>query len=67
MEYRNSPRPAGIFGITSYLSRIVVQALIALPVAAQTPKWGLRSKLHFQQGKIQCFQHRRRIFFRVID
>jgi hypothetical protein len=36
MEYRNSPRPANIFGITSYLIWIVLQVLIALPVAAQT-------------------------------
>src|SRR5258708_16318977 len=36
MEYRNSPRPANIFGITSYLIWVVLQILIALPVAAQT-------------------------------
>ena len=36
MEYRNSPRPARIFGITSYLIWTVLQALIALPVTAQT-------------------------------
>src|SRR5438046_2622479 len=36
MEYRNFPRPANIFAITSYLIWIVLQVLIALPVAAQT-------------------------------
>src|SRR6202790_3734862 len=36
MEYRHSPRPANIFGITSYLIWIVLQVQIALPVAAQT-------------------------------
>src|SRR6266851_849100 len=36
MEYRNFPSPANIFGITSYLIWIVLQVLIALPVAAQT-------------------------------
>src|SRR5260221_12812031 len=36
MKYRNSPRPANIFGITSYLVWVVLQILIALPVAAQT-------------------------------
>src|SRR5260221_9022536 len=36
MKYRNSPRPANIFGITSYLIWVVLQILIALPVAAQT-------------------------------
>src|SRR5712692_3984690 len=36
MEYRNFPRPANILGITSYLIWIVLQILIALPVAAQT-------------------------------
>src|SRR5258708_3429657 len=36
MEYRNSPGPANIFGITSYLIWIVLQVLITLPVAAQT-------------------------------
>jgi hypothetical protein len=36
MECRNSPRPARIFGISSYLIWIALQALIALPVAAQT-------------------------------
>jgi hypothetical protein len=36
MECRNSPMPARIFGITSYRIWILLQALIALPVAAQT-------------------------------
>jgi hypothetical protein len=36
MEYRNSPRATCIFGITSCLIWIVLQGLIALPVAAQT-------------------------------
>ncbi len=36
MEYRNFPSPANIFGITSYLIWIVLQVVIALPVAAQT-------------------------------
>src|SRR5437660_10463181 len=36
MEYRNSPVPARIFRITSYLIRILLQAMIVLPVAAQT-------------------------------
>src|ERR1700738_3321183 len=36
MEYGNSPRATCIFGITSCLIWIVLQALIALPVAAQT-------------------------------
>lgn len=36
MKYRNSPRPARIFGITSYVIWILLQVLIALPVAAQT-------------------------------
>ena len=36
MEYRNFPGPTNIFGITSYLIWIVLQVLIALPVAAQT-------------------------------
>ena len=36
MEYRNFPGPANIFGITSYLIWVVLQILIALPVAAQT-------------------------------
>src|SRR6266403_70887 len=35
MECRNFPGPANIFGITSYLIWIVLQVLIALPVAAQ--------------------------------
>ncbi len=35
MEYRRSPIPAHIFGITSYLIWILLQALISLPVAAQ--------------------------------
>src|SRR5712691_4482105 len=36
VEYRNFARPANIFGITSYLILIVLQALIVLPVEAQT-------------------------------
>jgi hypothetical protein len=36
MEYRNSPMPARIFGITSYLILILLRALAVLPVAAQT-------------------------------
>src|SRR3989442_1159530 len=36
MQYRDSPMPARIFGITSYLIWILLQAMIALPVAAQT-------------------------------
>jgi hypothetical protein len=36
MEYRNSSRSALIFGITPYLIWIVLQALLALSVAAQT-------------------------------
>src|SRR2546430_17702083 len=36
MRYRDSPMPARIFGITSYLIWILLQAMIALPVAAQT-------------------------------
>src|SRR6266576_5998697 len=36
MQYRDSPMPACIFGITSYLIWILLQAMIALPVAAQT-------------------------------
>jgi hypothetical protein len=36
MEYRNSPGPANIFGSTSCLTWILLQVLIALPVAAQT-------------------------------
>ena len=35
MEYGKSPIPARIFGITSYLIWILLQALISLPVAAQ--------------------------------
>jgi hypothetical protein len=36
MGYRNSSRPARMFGISSYLIWIVLQVLIALPVDAQT-------------------------------
>ena len=36
MEYRNSPMPARIFEITSYLILILLRALAVLPVAAQT-------------------------------
>jgi len=36
MEYRNSRPPARIFGITSNLIWILLQAMIALPLAAQT-------------------------------
>jgi hypothetical protein len=36
MEHRNSPRPACIREITSYLTWIVVQALCSFPLAAQT-------------------------------
>src|SRR6202521_6408445 len=36
MEYRNSRRLARIFGVTSYLIWIGLQALLALPAAAQT-------------------------------
>src|ERR1700694_415884 len=36
MEYRNSPMPARIFGITSYLILTLLRALAVLPVAAQT-------------------------------
>jgi len=36
MEYRNSRLPARIFGITSNLIWILLQAMIALPLAAQT-------------------------------
>ncbi len=36
MEYRNSFRPARIFGITSFLIWVVLQVLVAFPVAAQT-------------------------------
>ena len=36
MEYRNFPMSARIFGIASYLIWILLQPLIALPVAAQT-------------------------------
>ncbi len=36
MEYRSSPMLAPIFRITSYLLRILLQAMIVLPVAAQT-------------------------------
>src|SRR5207248_4702986 len=36
MEYRNSSVPARIFRTTSYLIRILFQAVIVLPLAAQT-------------------------------
>src|SRR5713101_9255854 len=36
MEDRKCPRPANIFGVTSNLFWIVLQAFFALPVAAQT-------------------------------
>ena len=36
MEDRKCPRPANIFGVSSYLIWIVLQAFFALPVAAQT-------------------------------
>src|SRR5205814_7348800 len=36
MEYRNSSVPARIFSTTSYLIRILLQAVIVLPLAAQT-------------------------------
>ena len=37
MEYRNFPMSARIFGIASYLIWILLQPLIALPVAAEIP------------------------------